>query len=60
MKSTSKQHSKSNQPSLQSRLRDLGFKLGRAEMHDWYGNPEKYEAMRNAHKSMLRKQYNQA
>ena len=46
------------QLSLQSRLRDLGFKLGRAEMHDWYGKPEKYESMRKAHRAMLNKQYN--
>jgi hypothetical protein len=57
--STNKWKSKEKpQLSLQSRLRDLGFKLGRAEMHEWYGKPGKYESMRNAHRAMLNKQYN--
>jgi len=50
---------KESKQSFQSRLRDLGFKLGNAERNDWYGQPEKYEAMRKAHIAMLRKQYNQ-
>ena len=50
--------SKEPKSTLQSRLRDLGFKLGNAERHDWYGQPEKYERMRKAHEAMLRRQYN--
>ena len=54
----SKNNQKETATSLQSRLRDLGFKLGNAERHDWYGQPEKYERMRKAHEAMLRRQYN--
>ena len=55
----SQSRQKESKQSFQSRLRDLGFKLGNAERHNWYGQPEKYEAMRKAHEAMLRRQYNQ-
>lgn len=42
---------------LQTRLRILGHKLGVAEMHDWFGEPEKFKSMRNAHSHMLRQHY---
>ena len=53
-----KHRSKETKQSLQSRLRELGFKLGNAERNNWYGQPDKYERMRKAHESMLSKQYN--
>jgi hypothetical protein len=55
-----KHRSKETKQSLQSRLRELGFKLGNAERNDWYGQSSKYESMRKAHEAMLRKQYNQS
>ncbi|BAQ84599.1 hypothetical protein [uncultured Mediterranean phage uvMED] len=58
MKPRPKKRPKETRESFQSRLRELGFKLGNAERHDWYGQPEKYEAMRQAHKAMLSRQYN--
>lgn len=42
---------------LQTRLRILGHKLGVAEMHDWFGEPEKFKSMKNAHTHMLRQHY---
>ena len=42
---------------LQTRLRILGHKLGVAEMHDWFGEPEKFKRMKNAHTHMLRQHY---
>ena len=42
---------------LQTRLRDLGHRLGVAELCDWYGEPERFASMKKAHEAMLRKHY---
>ena len=42
---------------LQSRLRELGHKLGLAELHGTYGDPTKVKAMKKLHADLLRKHY---
>ena len=57
-----KHRSKETKQSLQSRLRELGFKLGNAERNDWYGQSGKgtNQCEKPMRWSMLRKQYGQS
>lgn len=57
MNSRSKYQKQSKPLPLQTRLRILGHKLSVAEMCDWYGEPQRFESMRNAHAQMLRQHY---